>query len=100
MWNGAPVLFQMSHVSVFGVLLPFVGVVNQNVEAMSVRVIFHDGTELAFMQRHQFLDSLAKLLQQTFAFGAIEVEIRSVASGFRNPPFHLSRAPGATPARG
>lgn len=54
---------QVVQISIFCVLLLFICIVYQNVQAASVRVAIYDGVELLFMQGNHLLNRFTECLE-------------------------------------
>ena len=59
----------MLKVGILGLVLPFVGHVDEQVETMRFQIAGDDCQELLFMKEQQFLYGFAKHIQQTALFG-------------------------------
>lgn len=73
----------MMKIGVLGLLLPLGCKVNQQIEAIELRITVHDGDELLFVKHRQRGHRLGELIQQALVFFAKVNAIRSNSSGSR-----------------
>jgi hypothetical protein len=82
----------MLKVGVLGLLLPFVGHVDEQIETMRFQIAGDNRQELLFMKKQQFLYGFAEHVQQSSLFAANRNARRYLARPFR-PHTGLLRPP-------
>lgn len=63
--------FQMSHISAFGILFSYISFLNQSVEPIRPNIAPHHTRKLVLAKSHQFLNRLAKVLEERFRNAAV-----------------------------